>query len=95
MRRGLAVGAVAGFALGIGVALGMDRLLGSGAGTSWSSAVARDLSKWVGHPQDPTSAGVWAGVVLVVIAIGLVGAAMGGLAGALVGRFLLFLGKRA
>lgn len=93
MRRGLAVGAVAGFVLGVGVALLMDRVLGSGPGTSWNQAVASDLAKLTGGAHDPGSAGVWAGVVLIVLAIGVVGAALGGLAGALVERFLRFLGR--
>lgn len=87
MKNGFIVGSIFGAVLGLGVALSMDLLLGEGAGGSWSSAVARDLGAERG------SLAVNAGVVGVVLVLGLIGALVGGLAGAVVGRFVTFLNK--
>ena len=95
MKRGFIVGCITGAALGVAVALGMDSLMGGGAGTGWSDAVARDLGSMTGRLHARDSLAVKAGVAAVVGLLGAVGALVGGVAGAVVGRFVSSLDKGA
>ncbi|MHB8877936.1 MAG: hypothetical protein ACYC8T_29935 [Myxococcaceae bacterium] len=95
MKTGFLIGCAAGAVLGVAVGLAMDLLLGGGAGGSWSAAVSRDLERATGASYPPGSLAVAAGVVGVIVLLGLGGALVGGAAGALVGRFVAFLDKAA
>lgn len=80
------IGAVIGGILGVGIALTMDMLLGSGLGGSWKEAVASDLNRLFSTSFTPDSLVVYAGVVLVVGFIGAFGAGAGGVFVSLIAR---------
>lgn len=77
MNRWDRIGAACGGIVGIGIALGMDLLLGEAAGSSWRDAVARDLSAWLNTRIAPDSAGAFLGAAVAVLSIAGVGAAAG------------------
>ncbi len=78
MKKAFCIGALAGGALGVVVALTMDMLLGQNPGGGWSEAVASDLNHLFKTNFSTHHVIVIIGVVLVVGCIGAFGAFAGG-----------------
>jgi hypothetical protein len=93
MRKAFFIGCIVGGLMGVGIALGMDLLLGGALGSDWRDAVAHDLGALFGRPFDKNSFVVITGVVIVIGFIAAFGAFVGGIFSVMVTRLLSFLTK--
>lgn len=93
MKKAFYIGAAAGGALGVMVALSMDILLGKSLGGGWSEAVANDLNRLFNAGFSQTHFVVIAGVVVVVGIIGAFGAFVGGIFSVMIARLFSMLTK--
>jgi hypothetical protein len=93
VKKAFLIGSIFGGLLGVGVALGMDLIVGGALGSGWQEAVAHDLGALFGRTFSTDSVVVIVGAVLVIGLIGAFGAFIGGLFGVFMARLLLFLSK--
>lgn len=91
MKRSELFGAAIGGAIGLGIAVGMDLLLGEGVGLGWRSAVAQDLSRLLKTSVAADSMLAWTGAVCAMLVLGAVGAAAGYVFVRIVRRFFRIL----
>ncbi|NLI29729.1 MAG: hypothetical protein GX423_06585 [Nitrospiraceae bacterium] len=91
MKRSERIGAAAGGIIGLGIAIGMDLLLGEGIGVGWRKAVAQDVDRLLKIPVTPDSMLAWTGAACAILILGAVGAAAGYVFVRIVRRFFRML----
>lgn len=91
MKKYFRIGAAVGGILGIVIAVGMDALLGQGAGGGWGPAVAHDLNFLFRTDLSAGSPLVMLGVLVITALFGVIGALAGGVFTAAVFRFFRLL----
>lgn len=70
---------IGGFTIGIAVGLSMDLMLGQSLGGSWKQAVSADIERYFGAQYATNNLYVYAGIVVSILIIGILGGFVTGL----------------
>lgn len=93
VKISLLAGSIFGAVAGLTVALSMDFMMSGAAGGSWHDAVKNDIHNMLGADWAAKEWFVNSGTVVVILGIGLIGAALGAVCGIIIGKVFSVLTK--
>lgn len=86
-------GSIFGAVAGLAVALSMDFMMGNAPGGSWHDAVQNDVRSLLGPEWAAKKWFINSGIVIIISAIGLIGAGLGAICGIIMGKIFKTLTK--